>query len=409
MLLTDELDLRGGRNCWREPACEDAPDELPRESDVVVIGAGIMGAMVAERLAAAGFGVAVVDRRAPVTGATAASTALVMWGADVPLIHLARGVGQAEAARRWRRVFEAVQNLDHQISQLGVECGWQARPELYLAGDVLDTDALKQEAAARVAAGLPSAFIEGGELGARFDIAPRTGLLSSGSYEVDPVALAHGLLKAARAKGASLCFPLNVERLEREQTRVRVCCGEGTDIAARHVVLATGYEAARLFLPQHFSLSSSYAIASKPGEAPAWRENALIWEASDPYLYARATQDGRIIIGGEDEDFVDPAKRDDLIARKRATLEAKAAALLKRADIEFDCAWAATFGGSPDGVPAIGPARNMDNVTLAYGYGGNGVTFASLGADLVTAIVRGEVDPAAQWFDPYRAMDETFK
>jgi glycine/D-amino acid oxidase-like deaminating enzyme len=42
----------------------------------------------------------------------------------------------------------------------------------------------------------------------------------------------------------------------------------------------------------------------------------MIWEASDPYLYLRTTPDGRIICGGEDEDFSDEAARDRLLGRK---------------------------------------------------------------------------------------------
>lgn len=404
MNLTERLDLRGGRNCWREAPTEDKPDQLPQSCDVVVIGAGVMGALVAQRLAADGLDVTLLDRRAPSTGATAASTALVMWGADVPLTHLARAIGAEEAARRWRRVFSAVESLDQRIATLALDCGWRARPELYLAGDVLDTEALKQEASARVSAGLPSEFMEAAALGERFDVAPRDGLLSSGSFEVDPVALTLGMIKAARGAGAKLCYPYEVQRLELAPDRVRVHCEPSGDIMAKHVVLATGYEAARLFLPEAFSLSSSYAIASKPGEAPAWRENALIWESSDPYLYARATMDGRIIVGGEDEDFVDAKKRDALIPEKQAALAAKAAVLLQRDDIQFDCAWAATFGGSPDGLPAIGRAQTMDRVLLAYGYGGNGVTFAALGSEMVSALIRDDDDPAQTYFDPYRTF-----
>lgn len=406
MLLNERLDLRGGRNCWREAKPESASDARPENVDVAIVGAGVMGAMVAARLARAGLSLAVLDRRPPATGATAASTALVMWGADVPLIHLARSVGEEGASSRWRRVFSAVAALDRLIQTTGMECSWRARPELYLAGDVLDEDALRQESAARKKAGLPSVFLTGDAVHARFGIAPRPAILSSGSYEVDPVALTLGLLRTARAKGARVCFPVDVARLERDLAGVRVRATDGGDILAKQVVLASGYEAARMFLPQHFSLSSSYAIASKPGVAPVWAENALIWEAADPYLYARATSDGRIIVGGEDEDFVDATKRDSLIAEKRAKLEAKAAKLTERDDIEFDCAWSATFGQSPDGLPAIGAARNMDRVTLAYGYGGNGVSFASLGADVVTAIVQGVDDTTAAYFDPYRPVRE---
>lgn len=403
-MLTEQLDLRGGRNCWRQPTDEPESDEAPTKADVAIIGAGVMGAMVAERLSDMGVSVVVLDRRAPATGATAASTALVMWGADVPLTHLSQTVGENEAAERWRRVFGAVRTLDQRILTLDIECGWRARPELYLAGDVLDDAGLKLEADARARASLPSEFLAAEAVHERFDIAPRSALLSSGSYEADPVALTLGLIKAARANGAKLCFPFDVIGLAREAGGVRVRGNDGADLLAKSVVLASGYEAARLFLPQHFSLSSSYAIASKPGAAPAWRENALLWEAADPYLYARATSDGRIIVGGEDEEFVDAIRRDALIPAKSGTLQAKAAKLIGRDDIEYDCAWAASFGGSPDGLPAIGAARNMDDVTLAYGFGGNGVTFASLGAELIAARMRGEADAAARFFDPYRAL-----
>lgn len=406
MDLTERLDLRGGRNCWRQEDDPHHADALPNEVEVAVIGAGVMGAMVAQRLSEAGHSLAVLDRRHPVTGATAASTALVMWGADTPLTHLGERVGMERASASWRRVFHAVEALDHNIAKLGLECGWRARPEIYLAGDVLDEDQLKRESEARKAAGLSSTFLEASAIGERFEISPRAGLVSSGSYEVDPVKLTQGLLKAARANGASVCYPFDVDRLERDGTRTRIHGSDGQVLLAEHVVLATGYEAARLFLPQHFSLSSSYAIASKPGQAPAWGENALIWEASDPYLYARATNDQRIIFGGEDEDFLDAEKRDALIPAKRAALEVKAAKLMRRVDIEFECAWSSTFGGSPDGLPAVGRARSLENLFLAYGYGGNGVTFASLGAELIERLVRSDADEEAVWFDPYRPFDD---
>jgi glycine/D-amino acid oxidase-like deaminating enzyme len=46
-------------------------------TDVLVIGAGVSGAMVAEELGEAGFSVAIVDRRKPLAGSTSASTALL--------------------------------------------------------------------------------------------------------------------------------------------------------------------------------------------------------------------------------------------------------------------------------------------------------------------------------------------
>ena len=128
----------------------------------------------------------------------------------------------------------------------------------------------------------------------------------------------------------------------------------------------------------------------------------MIWEASSPYLYTRATADGRVIAGGEDEDFDDARQRDALIEAKRGTISAKLAAMIAVDDITVDCAWAAAFGSSPDGLPAIGRARNHDNLWLASGFGGNGVSFAALGTELIAAALSGAADPDAECFDPYR-------
>ena len=64
--------------------------------------------------------------------------------------------------------------------------------------------------------------------------------------------------------------------------------------------------------------------------------------------------------------------------------------------------WAAVFGYSPDGLPAIGRAANSEGLWLAHGFGGNGITFAALAAELLTAELTGSPDPDLTCFDPYR-------
>ena len=80
----------------------------------------------------------------------------------------------------------------------------------------------------------------------------------------------------------------------------------------------------------------------------------MIWEASDPYLYLRTTPDGRIICGGEDEEFSDEAARDALLPRKTATLQRKLGRLIRGADTTVEFAWTGSFGTSDTGLPTIG-------------------------------------------------------
>ena len=366
--------------------------------DVAIVGAGVVGAMLADRLAAEGRDVLLLDRRPPAHGSTAASTALVMWAADVPLTHLARDIGEDEAARRWRRVRQAMRDLAEHIDATGIDCARIDRPELYLAGSLLDQDELRAEGEMRRAHGLPSDFMAAETVAERFAIAARAALLSDGCYEVDPVKLTLGLLRRARERGARVHFPCNVIGIE-DRT---LLLDDGRRIDARAIVLAPGYERALWFLPPAFTVGSSYAIATAPDTAPLWRENAMIWEAASPYLYTRATVDGRVIAGGEDEDFADARQRDALIGAKSGTIAAKLAAMIDVSDVRVDCAWSAAFGASPDGLPAIGRAANHDHLWLASAFGGNGVSFAALAAELIAGELGGKPDADAVCFDPYR-------
>lgn len=405
MELTERFDLRGGRPCWDDSDTPDLPsDPCPTRVEVAIVGAGIMGAMLAEQLTRQGHAVALLDRRPPSRGSTSASTALVMWAADLPLTMLADMYGKEAAIRRWRRVHRAVCDLDQRARALGPEVCWRPRQELYLAGTLLDPAGLRAEVELRREAGLPSTFLAPHDVSARFGLPDRAALLSSDVFEVDPVALTLALLAKARSSGATATYPAEVASIEQAGADVVLVMTEGGRLTAQKVILATGYEAARWFLPETFTLGSSYAIATDPGTAPAWADEVMLWEASSTYLYARGTRDGRLIVGGGDEDLFDAERRDAMLKEKRAQLELTGADLIGKKDVQADCVWSATFGRSPDGLPAIGKARNGESIWLASGFGGNGITFAALAADLIAAEFAGTPEPGAGLFSPYRTF-----
>src|SRR5262245_53325522 len=97
MTATKEKDLRTGKPVWEAyPAPRVPHRKLTRniETEVLIIGAGITGAMIAEALSSA-LDVTIVDYRAPMKGATAASTALIQFETDMPLSEMASKIGSA--------------------------------------------------------------------------------------------------------------------------------------------------------------------------------------------------------------------------------------------------------------------------------------------------------------------------
>ncbi len=122
--------------------------------------------------------------------------------------------------------------------------------------------------------------------------------------------MAWGLLHWAAAHGARL-VDATATAFHEEGGRVTIETDTPHVIEARHTVLATGYVMPGFIMPEIHKIASSWAVATVPQAPDAlWPERALIWEASEPYLYLRTTADNRIVIGGEDEAIDDPALRD---------------------------------------------------------------------------------------------------
>lgn len=404
-MLTPKRDLRTGSPVWtatRKPAIAHAPLHDDLDSDVLIVGAGISGALLAESLADAGFGVVIVDRRSPLAGSTSASTALLQHELDTPLIALRRSLGQPAADRVWRRSRLVVAALAERTARLGIEAEVVARDALYLAGDVLDAAGLKEEARARRSLGLEVELLDRRQLLSRFGIRRSAALLGFGDFVADPRKLAAGYLRAAVARGARVFAPVDVTRVKEGARGVLTTTSQGHRISARHVVFATGYEVVKGVATRGHTIQSTWVIATRPQRRALWPSECMIWEASDPYLYLRTTRDGRVLCGGGDEPFASADARDALSPRKFKLLEGQLRRMFPDLDAKPEYAWAGTFGSSARGTPIIGRLPGKRRVYTVLGCGGNGITFSMLAAQLLRGSIEGRDDRDAALFSPRR-------
>jgi glycine/D-amino acid oxidase-like deaminating enzyme len=400
-VVTQSKDLRTGRSIWESrpaPRIPHYPLERNIKTDVLIIGAGITGAMLADGLAEAGLKVAIADKRGPAKGSTTASTALVQHEIDTPLIRLARKIGKADAIRAWRRSRLAVDAIAARLGELGTR-DVRRRGSLYLAGYLLERDELGREHDARRAAGLASRYLSGKELRERFGIARSAALLSYDSLVIDPRQATLTLLKAACARKTTIYSPAEIVDIDAKLAAVTATAANGRRIHCRHLIFATGYELPDRVSRRGHKIISTWAIATVPQPRRLWPEQCTIWEAAEPYLYLRTTEDGRIICGGEDEEFSDEGKRDALLGRKTKILQRKLGRLIRGADTSVDFAWTGSFGSSATGLPRIGQIPNMPNCWIALGYGGNGTTYARIATDVICGALTGRPDTDADLYD----------
>jgi glycine/D-amino acid oxidase-like deaminating enzyme len=402
MSLTRKRDLRDGDAVWASygaPKIVGARLRRSLRTDVVVIGAGISGAMISQSLAGAGLRPLILDRRrAALLGSTAASTALLQFELDTPLIRLSASIGRRKAEQVWIASRDAVNELRTRSHRLGIQAHFENRPSLYLAGNVLDARGLEREVAHRQRIGLASQYLDRKSLRHHFGIDRPAALLNHGNAEANPVELAAGYLRTAIKSGARFHAPHDVIDIDCDRRGTTLLTKDGIHIRARQVIFCTGYELAKIVPATNNRILSTWVIATRPQPKAIWPQKALIWEASEPYLYLRTTADGRIICGGEDENFADTNDRDALTPRKTVRIERKLHRLLPTVDSKAVMSWTGSFGGSPNGLPTIGAIPGFRNCYAVMGYGGNGITFSMLATKLITAAIMGRKSAEAKLF-----------
>lgn len=397
-MIAQDRDLHTGLSVWagyRLPRVAACSMGSSLSADVTIIGCGISGAMIAEALSGHGLEIAIVDKRKPLSGSTLASTALLQYEIDEPLSTLSGKIGAGKAAAAWRRSHLGVESLAMKILTLGIDCAFERKDSLYLSGNLLDSKGLEAEGRARAAIGLPSQFLSRKDLHGTYGIRADAALLSQGNIAVNPVQLTAGLLNTAIKRGAKLYTPVGVDKLTQKKNHIILTTHAGFTIKTRYVIYATGYEIPLATKTRKHKIFSTWALATKPLRGFSL---PLFWESADPYIYGRTTMDGRLVFGGEDEEFSDAGKRDSLIPEKQKALEKKIRKILPGHAFETDYVWAGSFGASTTGLPSIGKIPRQKNCYAVMAYGGNGITFSRIAAELIAADILGYNDPDKRLF-----------
>jgi glycine/D-amino acid oxidase-like deaminating enzyme len=397
------MDLTSGTPLW--PVLDGLPSAFPRlhrdrRCDVAVIGGGITGALVAHRFTREGIRTVLLEADEIGHGSTAASTALIQYEIDTHLTDLIERVGREAAVRSYRLCADAVRGIESLATSGASPCAWRRAPSLYLASRRADRPALEQEQRARRAAGLEVELLDDRDIARRFSFTRPAALLSPLAGELDAYRLTYNLLAEGVAAGLEVYDRTRVSRYESSRGGVELGVENGCRVRARRVVFATGYETPEFLDRRIVRLRSTFAVATAPVERfDGWGEDrCLIWETARPYFYARTTSDGRVVMGGADRPFATAYNRARLLARQTARLEARFIRMFPMIACDVDWRWGGTFGETRDGLPYIGSVPEFPHGYFALGYGGNGITFSWIGANLLLDRFLGRRNPDSDLF-----------
>lgn len=367
------------------------PLESDFNTDVIIIGAGITGALVVHELCNAGIKCAIVDKRSITTGSSTASTALLQYEIDTPLCDMVKIIDEDLAVQAYRSCLQSITDIENVFKGIGFDPDFERVPSVFFASDKKGVKLIEREYEIREKYKLPVTLLDKKVLSDKYGFRAFYALENNESAQIDAYKAATHLIDFHIHKSGLKVFTnTEVTKIKEKSAGYELQTTNGYKISSKYVIIAAGFEAGKFLPKQVMKLTSTYALVSEPvDEKYIWHKKSLIWETKEPYIYIRTDNENRIIVGGEDEDFIDPVKRDSLLRKKISILEKKFKKLFPDIPFKTDMAWCGTFSSTDDGLPYIGTWPGADRMFYALGYGGNGITFSMIAAQLIKNKLKG--------------------
>jgi len=349
--------------------------------DILVVGAGIVGASCARALAVRGHRVALIE-----AGPRNGAASLVAAGMLAP---------QAEAAAQDPMLGLAVRARDlylelapELLEETGIDVGLWTDGILQAAFSEEEVAKRKAEVAWQRQIGFTAEWLSPEEVRERAPgvsdqvlgaaLAPEDG-------SVDPLALLEAMTKSAESRGATVVRGESVDALMLSSGRVDgVRTSEQTRPAGTVVVAAGAWSGRIGQLPRPLSVEpirGQVAALDWPADEPP----AIVYGAGG-YVVNRGVE---AIAGSTMENTgFDASVTEDGLNRVRQVAGDIYPSLGSAPVLR---SWAGLRPQTPDGRPIIGPDRHISRLWYATGHGRNGILLAGFTGDLIARLHSGEL------------------
>jgi len=362
-------------------------------ADVIIIGAGVIGAAAAFQLSLLGAGdVLVVDRATAGSGMSCRSSALVRMHYTFP--------PEVELAVRSDAMFAAWPELTGRPSCIR-RTGF-ARIVAPGEESALRANLAMQRALGARAEAIDAAALKELAPGFRVDDISCAGWEPDGGYG-DGAVVAGDLLAAARERGVRYRPNTVVRSLLSDRDRVTGISTDRGDEHAGTVILAAGVwspalaRTAGVFLPIENELHRVAVLAHPPGQGAPF---ACIDSVTQTYFRPEA-EGARTLVGsfvgprGADPDRVpETASAEDLVPQ----VQAAAHRVPALADAGIARGVTGVYDMTPDARPLLGPLPGLDGLIVAAGFSGMGFKISPAVGESLAGLIAGpppgSVDPA---------------
>jgi glycine/D-amino acid oxidase-like deaminating enzyme/nitrite reductase/ring-hydroxylating ferredoxin subunit len=363
---------------------------------VCIIGAGIAGLTTAYLLAKEGKAVIVLDDGPIGGGMTARTTAHLTNALDDRFSELERLFGEEGSGLAAQSHTIAIDRVEEIIHHEKIDCEFERLDGYLFTPPHGKTKVLDDELPAAHRAGLVEVSRVDRAPIDSFDTGPCLHFPRQAQFH--PLKYLNGLAKASEQSGGKVFTGTHADTIDEG----KVVTSSGYTITADAIVVATNSPVNdRVTIHTKQAPYTTYVIGArvKKGSVPT----VLLWDAPDdlwqPYHYIRLEKGDDydvLIVGGEDHKT--GQKHDG--SQRWGKLEQWTRNRFPVEDIEFR--WSGQVMEPVDGLAFIGRNPGDENIYIATGDSGMGMTHGTIAGILLTDLIMGRKNPWAEIYDPAR-------
>jgi len=364
-------------------------------SDIIVVGAGIVGCAIAYELASRGVSVEIVDERPVGMGATQASA-----GVLAPYIEAREGSPLLDLTVRSLDLFDEF--IQRVTEESGLTVSYRRSGTLDVAVNDTELHELRETAGMLDRRGVPALMLDAQAVR---DEEPQladgaiAGLLIESHGFVAALDLTRALTSAARRRGAQLIERSRVRSIMAREGEMIVDTNRGS-LTCGAVVLCAGSWSGDISVE---GLTATVPVRPIRGQLLhlGWSGTPLRRITWSGRCYLVPWEDGTLLVGATVED----AGFDErvTVAGVQGLLEAACAVVPRARTAGFMSARVGLRPATADDLPVIGPSAVVPNLMYATGHYRNGVLLAPLTAKLVAdAMIDNRMDPLLELVKPSR-------